>query len=319
MKAVLIVFILLLVAGFFFYAGQNSDSAHNPATIINAWEQPSKEIPASNAPRPLNVSAMKLYVDYQRNEVAADTLYKGRLLAVQGIVASINKDFLDKIYIVLAAPNEFDTVQASLDEGNDSRAAALQPGEPVTVLCIGGGMIVTSPMLKKYSFVEGLDSSENVASAPPIAVADKPFAATPAVQQDNESIASSGTTTPSNQGAEVGTNGVHKIGGAVSAPVLIYSVEPEFTQQAREAKVGGSVLVNCWVGTDGLPSHVHAIRAMYVDKDGHASSGPLSAGNGLGLDEKAVEAVQKYKFKPAMENGEPVLVELNVEVNFQIF
>ena len=77
--------------------------------------------------------------------------------------------------------------------------------------------------------------------------------------------------------------------------------------------------MNCWVGTDGLPSHVHAIRAMYVDKDGHASSGPLSVGNGLGLEEKAVEAVQKYKFKPAMENGEPVLVELNVEVNFQIF
>jgi protein TonB len=39
----------------------------------------------------------------------------------------------------------------------------------------------------------------------------------------------------------------------------------------------------------------------------------------MGLDEKAIEAVQQYRFKPAMENGKPVLVELNIEVNFQIF
>ena len=42
-------------------------------------------------------------------------------------------------------------------------------------------------------------------------------------------------------------------------------------------------------------------------------------GVGMGLDEKAMEAVKQYKFKPAMEGGKPVLVELNVEVNFQIF
>jgi len=40
---------------------------------------------------------------------------------------------------------------------------------------------------------------------------------------------------------------------------------------------------------------------------------------GMGLDEKAIEAVKQYKFRPAMEGGKPVLVELNIEVNFQIF
>lgn len=96
--------------------------------------------------------------------------------------------------------------------------------------------------------------------------------------------------------------GPKRIGGGVSAPVLIYSVEPEFSEEARKAKVAGNVLVNLWVDTNGLPSHVHVIRGV-----------------GMGLDEKAVEAVKQYKFKPAMENGKPVLVELNVEVNFQIF
>jgi protein TonB len=42
-------------------------------------------------------------------------------------------------------------------------------------------------------------------------------------------------------------------------------------------------------------------------------------GIGMGLDEKAVEAVKQYRFKPATEGGEPVPVELNIEVNFKIF
>ena len=96
--------------------------------------------------------------------------------------------------------------------------------------------------------------------------------------------------------------GPRRIGGGVSAPILIYSVEPEFSEEARKAKVAGNVLVNLWVDTNGNPSHVRIIRGV-----------------GMGLDEKAIEAVRQYKFKPAMEGGKPVLVELNVEVNFQIF
>jgi periplasmic protein TonB len=119
----------------------------------------------------------------------------------------------------------------------------------------------------------------------------------------------SGTGLGSGSGSGIGPGsggniggGPKRIGGGVSAPVLIYSVEPEFSEEARKAKVAGNVLVNLWVDTNGLPSHVRVIRGV-----------------GMGLDEKAVEAVKQYKFKPAMENGKPVLVELNVEVNFQIF
>lgn len=96
--------------------------------------------------------------------------------------------------------------------------------------------------------------------------------------------------------------GPRRIGGGVSAPQLIYSVEPEFSEEARKAKVAGNVLVNLWVDQNGNPSHVHVIRGV-----------------GMGLDEKAVEAVRQYRFRPALESGKPVLVELNVEVNFQIF
>jgi protein TonB len=96
--------------------------------------------------------------------------------------------------------------------------------------------------------------------------------------------------------------GLRKIGGGVSEPVVLYAPEPEFSEEARKAKVAGNVLVYLQVDTNGRPTHVHVIRGI-----------------GLGLDEKAVEAVRQYKFKPAMENGHPVPVEMNVEVNFQIF
>ena len=68
------------------------------------------------------------------------------------------------------------------------------------------------------------------------------------------------------------------------------------------AKISGTVLVNLWVDQNGIPRDVRVVRGI-----------------GKGLDEKAVEAVSKYRFKPAMEDGQPVPVELNMEINFKIF
>jgi len=96
--------------------------------------------------------------------------------------------------------------------------------------------------------------------------------------------------------------GVRRIGGGVSAPVVLFAPEPEFSEEARKAKVAGNVLVYLQVDTSGHPINVRVLRGI-----------------GLGLDQKAMEAVRQYKFKPAMENGKPVVVEMNVEVNFQIF
>ncbi len=96
--------------------------------------------------------------------------------------------------------------------------------------------------------------------------------------------------------------GPRRIGGGVSAPELLFKVEPEFSEEARKAKVAGNVLVGIWVDTNGNPTHVRVLRGV-----------------GMGLDEKAIEAVRQYRFKPGMENGRPVVTEVNIEVNFQIF
>jgi len=96
--------------------------------------------------------------------------------------------------------------------------------------------------------------------------------------------------------------GVMHVGGSVKAPLLTFSVDPEFSEEARKAKFSGNVQVYLYVDEQGNPSHVRVVRGV-----------------GMGLDEKAVEAVRQYKFKPAMQNGKPVKVDLYIDVNFQIF
>ncbi len=93
-----------------------------------------------------------------------------------------------------------------------------------------------------------------------------------------------------------------RIGGGITPPKVLHSVEPEFSDKAKALKYGGKALVNLHVEPDGTVSHVSVVRAL-----------------GLGLDENALAAVQTYTFSPAMMNGKPVLVELNIEVNFQIY
>ncbi|RZU43547.1 protein TonB [Edaphobacter modestus] len=158
------------------------------------------------------------------------------------------------------------------------------------------------PKIKIEPTVEVQKDVHMASSIPQIGVANSPLIG---MSMGNGSGTGLGSGSGSGIGPGSGGNtggGPRRIGGGVSAPQLIYSVEPEFSEEARKAKVAGNVLVNLWVDTNGNPSHVRIIRGV-----------------GMGLDEKAIEAVRQYKFKPAMENGKPVLVELNVEVNFQIF
>ncbi len=102
-------------------------------------------------------------------------------------------------------------------------------------------------------------------------------------------------------GGNTGGGPMH-VGGSVRPPSVLYSVEPEFSEEARKAKFSGNVQVYLWVDEEGKPSHVRVVRGV-----------------GMGLDEKAVEAVRQYKFKPALQNGKPVKVDLYIDVNFQIF
>ncbi len=94
---------------------------------------------------------------------------------------------------------------------------------------------------------------------------------------------------------------MYRVGGGVSAPVLIQKVKPEYTEQARAAKYQGTVLLYVEIGPDGVPTNIRVQRSL-----------------GLGLDEKAIEAVKQWRFKPGAKDGTPVPVSATIEVNFRL-
>jgi TonB family protein len=96
--------------------------------------------------------------------------------------------------------------------------------------------------------------------------------------------------------------GVYRVGGGVSAPVPIFTPEAEFSDEARRAKYQGVCLISLIVDAQGNPQNPRVVRPL-----------------GMGLDEKALEAVRKYKFKPAMKGGSPVPVMMSIEVNFRLY
>jgi TonB family protein len=94
---------------------------------------------------------------------------------------------------------------------------------------------------------------------------------------------------------------VYKPGHGVAPPSVKYRIEPEYSKEARKAKYQGTCLL--W---------------LIVDADGNARDIKVTRALGKGLDEKAVEAVEKWKFEPAKKDGQAVAVEINVEVTFHI-
>ena len=96
--------------------------------------------------------------------------------------------------------------------------------------------------------------------------------------------------------------GVYHVGGGVLPPKVLYDPEPDYSDEARRAKHQGSVILWVVVGTDGRPHEIKVQRSL-----------------GMGLDEKAVEAVRRWKFDPARKEGQAVAVQILVEVSFRIY
>jgi TonB family protein len=110
-----------------------------------------------------------------------------------------------------------------------------------------------------------------------------------------------GTGIGNGNGAGVGGAGVFAVGNGTTAPELVSKVEPEYSEEARKAKYSGSVLLSIVVNTDGKAEDIKVVKSL-----------------GMGLDEKAIEAVQKWRFRPGKNKGVPVKVKAQIEVNFRL-
>jgi protein TonB len=95
--------------------------------------------------------------------------------------------------------------------------------------------------------------------------------------------------------------GVYRVGGGVSSPRLTRKVDPEYSEEARKAKYSGVVVLAVEVWPDGRAHNIRVVRSL-----------------GLGLDEKAIAAVQQWEFVPGRKEGAPVKVTAQIEVNFRL-
>lgn len=120
-------------------------------------------------------------------------------------------------------------------------------------------------------------------------------------EQTKPSHATTEAAKPTDHPVPTGNTVPSHVGGVIKKPIVTHQEEPQFSDAARLLNYSGIVEVYLWVLPDGTPSQLSIVKPA-----------------GLGLDEQALYAVSKYKFKPATKDGKPITVDLYVNVNFQI-
>ncbi len=118
----------------------------------------------------------------------------------------------------------------------------------------------------------------------------------PVITTTQTVTAGSGTTKTTTAGVSA-----YRPGGGVTNPVALSKPQPEYSEEAQKAKWQGAVLLSLVVDETGKPANIKVVRPL-----------------GLGLDEKAIEAVQQWQFRPGMKDGTPVPVQAQVEVTFRL-
>jgi TonB family protein len=94
---------------------------------------------------------------------------------------------------------------------------------------------------------------------------------------------------------------VYKISNGVSQPTVIYKQEPQYTEEAKDEKIEGTVILEVEISTTGHPENVRVRRGL-----------------GYGLDQNAIIAIENWVFKPGMKDGQPVAVYATIQMNFHL-
>jgi protein TonB len=133
-----------------------------------------------------------------------------------------------------------------------------------------------------------------------------------AAQQGSSVDPAAGSAAATDVAPVPNADGIYRVGHGVVAPKPIFLPDPQFSEEARRKKVSGRCTVGLIVNVDGTVRNVHVVRSIAEEQTERLQKAALS------LDEKAVEAVRGYRFRPATLDSKPVPVELRVQVSFDI-
>lgn len=150
-----VLFAGFVVGGIWFAINSQRSSTiiSDESSAAQASLQATKPLRPSAPDRPtspaIDVDATTLWQEYQANEVAADSRYKGKSLSVLGFVSAIQKDVVGDMLVKLRSPNEFMGTLATMAKSEAGSVAKLSKGQKVVLLCRGAGMTLGSPMLRE--------------------------------------------------------------------------------------------------------------------------------------------------------------------------
>jgi protein TonB len=182
---------------------------------------------------------------------------------------------------------------------------------------------ITPPQIVLHNLAPKLTAEPTVAVPPQVHVAENHMpslgipsvAAMPAAPPSNGSGSGGGIGSGSGGGVGIGHGsgvgagsgggiggGVFKVGGGISAPQAVSMPDPEYTEEARRMKTEGTCTLWLIVDAAGRPRDIRVVHGL-----------------GYGLDAKAMEAVQKWRFDPALKEGKPVSVQISIEVEFKLY
>jgi TonB family protein len=198
-------------------------------------------------------------------------------------------DYLQRARNAAVAPNEIGramTWTAFLQQGDALKASEVESlyRTALSIEDAGSGQqALTSELLARF-----LRNHERASEAEPLEASAK---------ATRKALAAGYSTEHPN----TAVSSVMKVGPTVSAPKLLMKVEPEYSEEARALKYAATVLLK-----------------VVIDVDGYAKDIQVAESAGLGLDEKAVQAVTAWRFKPGESGGVPVPVMASIEVNFRL-
>jgi len=164
---------------------------------------------------------------------------------------------------------------------------------------------IESITIPAVSTASALESVTGVIEAPP---------GPPSLSQGSGTGGGSGTGQGTGSGSGTGSGlgpgsgggvggGVYHPGNGVTTPVPLNSVKPQYTSEAMRARIQGTVLVECVVQPTGECTNVQVVHSLDPT---------------FGLDQEAIKAAQKWKFKPGTRLGQPVPVLVTIELSFAL-
>ncbi len=131
--------VFLIITGFFAARGKRKP---DPVAIDRA-------APTVGPDGVTSVGSIRLFQDYEANEVAADNRYKDKPVRVTGRVVAVEKNLMDAAVLGLTSGNLVFQTMATLTPDETPRAAVLAKGDTIVVQCTGAGSMMRMPQLEK--------------------------------------------------------------------------------------------------------------------------------------------------------------------------